>query len=364
MKKELLIIAVLLFSFNFRLSAQQDEARLQHEADSLHKVMFTIDTHIDTPVCTNHPEDDYGVEKGQVTFPLMEKGGLDAALFAVYIEQGPRDAQSLQKAVDYVKNEFLLFGKHLDSNSNVAAQAFDSEDFLKYKAQGKRIVMFSIENGYAIGKDLSNLDMFYDMGVRAITLSHNYNNDICDASRDSVAEWNGLSPFGEQVVARMNELGMIIDLSHTSTSTLFDVIEKSKAPVIASHSAVRKLRNHARNLWDDEIRAIAGHGGLVQVAAEKYFLSATAPKKATVKTFVDHVDYVRNLVGIEHVGVGTDFDGGGGLVDLRNAGDMKNITVEMLRRGYTHDEIKMFWGGNFLRLLRQVEKISEELRGE
>ena len=364
MKKELLIIAVLLFSFNFRLSAQQDEARLQHEADSLHKVMFTIDTHIDTPVCTNHPEDDYGVEKGQVTFPLMKKGGLDAALFAVYIEQGPRDAQSLQKAVDYVKNEFLLFGKHLDSNSNVAAQAFDSEDFLKYKAQGKRIVMFSIENGYAIGKDLSNLDMFYDMGVRAITLSHNYNNDICDASRDSVADWNGLSPFGEQVVARMNELGMIIDLSHTSTSTLFDVIEKSKAPVIASHSAVRKLRNHARNLWDDESRALAGHGGLVQVAAEKYFLSATAPKKATVKTFVDHVDYVRNLVGIEHVGIGTDFDGGGGLVDLRNAGDMKNITVEMLRRGYTHDEIKMFWGGNFLRLLRQVEKISEELRGE
>lgn len=364
MKRKFIIAVSLLLACSYTLCGQQNDEELYRIADSLHNAMFTIDTHIDTPICTNHPEWDYGVEKGQVTFPLMKKGGLDAALFAVYIDQGKRDAVSSQKAVDYVKREIVLFRKYIDEHSDIAAQAYTADDFLKYKAEGKRIVMFAIENGYGIGKEISNLDMFYNLGVRAITLSHNYNNDICDASRDSVAEWNGLSPYGEKVVERMNELGIMIDLSHVATSTLFDVLEKSKAPVFASHSAVRKIRNHARNLWDDEIKAIAAHGGLIQVAAEKYFLSATAPKKATVKTFVDHVDYVKNLVGIEHVGIGTDFDGGGGLVDLRNAGDMKNITVEMLRRGYTHREIKMFWGENFLRVLKEVEKTAKELQGE
>lgn len=339
---------------------QEDDERLMEIADSLHKIIFSIDTHNDTAIAINNPDEDQGVKTGQVTFPLMKQGGLDASLFAIYLDQEPRTDQSRQAAKEKAIREIEKFKQYVNEHSSEAAIAYNSDDFLRLKKEGKSIVMFAIENGFAIGTDIDNLKLFYDMGVRAITLSHNYNNDICDASRDSVAEWGGLSPFGYEVVAKMNELGMMIDVSHTASSTLWDVLEASKAPVFASHSGAWEMKNHPRNLKDEEIIAIAEKGGLIQVATGRFFLSNLPSSQVTVKHLVDHIDHVKSLVGAEHIGIGTDFDGGGGVVGLENAGKMKNVTVELLRRGYTHEEIALFWGGNFLRFMKEVEKISKK----
>lgn len=361
MKKTFLLILFALCG-TLSVAAKQSEEQLARTADSLHKLIFSIDTHNDTAICTNHPDKSYGVVKGQVTFPLMKEGGLDASLFAIYLDQGPRDDASLKKATEYARQEITLFKEHIERHRDEAAQAWCADDFLPLKAQGKSIVMFAIENGYALGKELENVKEFYDMGVRAITLSHNYNNDICDASRDTVAEWGGLSPFGYKVVEKMNELGIMVDVSHVASSTLQDVLECSKAPIIATHSGVWAIKNHPRNLKDEEIMAIAEKGGLIQVATGRFFLSHLPKAQVNVATLVDHIDYVKNLVGIEHVGIGTDFDGGGGVVGLEHAGKMKNVTIEMLRRGYTCDEIALFWGGNFLRFLKVVEKTAKNIR--
>ena len=321
---------------------------------------FTIDTHNDTAISINHPDGDYGVTKGQVTFPMMREGGLDAAFFAIYLEQLGRDSISLLAATEYAKNEIVLFKKYIKNSSNIAAQASSVSELLKNKRKGLRSVVFAIENGYAIGDKLSNVGLFYNMGVRAITLSHNGNNEICDASMDKEIEHNGLSKFGEDVVLEMNRLGIIIDISHASSETLIDVLALSKAPIMASHSGVYSIKNHKRNLKDDEIRAIASRGGVIQVATGRYFLSNKPKGEVGLEELADHIDYVKRLVGAEHIGIGTDFDGGGGVVGLENASKMKNLTEVLKRRGYTKRELKQFWGGNLLRVMRKVEHISEK----
>lgn len=363
LKINLIIISVLGISISLFAQSAQDEAILRARADRLHEKMFSIDTHNDTPICTNHPNDDYGVAKGQVTFPMMKQGGLDAALFAIYQDQGPRDPASSERAKQYAINEIEMFKKYVAGKSDEAAMAYCVDDFLKNKADGKSSVMFTIENGYAISKDIRNVEMFYNMGVRTMTLCHNYNNDICDASRDKV-EHGGLSEFGVEVVREMNRLGMVVDISHASTSTLFDCLKISEAPIIASHSGVYAIRDNPRNLKDYEMIAIAEKGGLVQIASGRFFLSSTLPRnEVKVAHLVDHIDYAVNLIGIEHVGLGTDFDGGGGVVGLEDVSKMKEITIEMMRRGYTDDEISLFWGGNVLRVFREIENIGKEIRG-
>lgn len=357
MKHVLVLFSFLLFAdFIFA----QTDADLFNRADSLHKIMFSIDTHIDTPICTNHPDDDYGVDKGQVTFPLMKKGGLDAALFAIYIEQGGRTDDSLRMATEYVVNEINLFKEHVKKNKKEAGIAYKADDFWKLKKKGKSIVMFSIENGYAFGKDISNVEMFYKLGVRAIVMCHNYDNDVCDASRYQTNEWGGLSPFGYDVVREMNRLGMIVDISHGSTATLYDCLEASKSPIIASHSACYAIKNHPRNLTDQEMRDIAAKGGLVQVSTGTFFISNLPDKVVTIKHIADHIEYAASIIGMDHVGIGTDFDGGGGNIGFENASKARDLTVELMRRGFSDDEIQNFWGRNFLRVLREVERVSRE----
>ena len=337
--------------------AQSDEAALRTRAERLHKKIFSIDTHNDTPIYINHPDSNYGVTKGQVSFPMMKEGGLDAALFAIYQGQGPRDTVSSEKAKRYAINEINMFKEYVAKQNGEAVIAYCVDDFLKYKKQEKSIVMFMIENGYAISKDIANVEMFYDMGVRTMTLCHNSNNDICDSSQDK-PEHGGLSEFGIKVVREMNRLGMVVDVSHASTSTLYDCIKISEAPIIASHSGVWAIKNHPRNLRDDEMIAIAEKGGLVQIATGRFFLSTLPKPEVTVSHIVDHIDYAVNLIGIEHVGLGTDFDGGGGVVGLENVSKMKEVTIEMMRRGYSDEDISLFWGGNVLRVLREIEKIA------
>ena len=207
---------------------------------------------------------------------------------------------------------------------------------------------------------MEKIDEFYRRGVRCITLSHNSANSICDASMDKEAErYGGLSDFGYKVIERMNELGMVIDVSHASSSTLKDVLKYSKAPIAATHSGAWEVKNHKRNLTDDEMRAIAAKGGVIQCATGRFFLSVLPKKDVTIKHLVDHIDHMMKVVGPDHIGLGTDFDGGGGVVGLEDCSKMKSVTVEMLRRGYTPEQLGKFWGGNFIRVWEQVQNCSK-----
>ena len=332
-------------------------------ANMVHEKYVSLDSHNDTAGWLNHPDGDFGVTKGQVTFPLMKEGGLDAAFFAIYLDQGPLNDFSRDSVYNYAMNEIALFKKYIAEHSDEAEIGYAPEDLKKIKKKGKRCVVFALENGYGIGKDLDKINKFYDEGVRYITLCHNYVNDICDASRYTKGHsWGGLSEFGYKVVERMNELGMIIDFSHASSSTLWDLLECSKAPVIATHSSVWELKKNNRNLKDDEIKAIAKAGGLIQLASGRFFLSDLPKKEVTIKHLADHIDYVKNLVGAEYIGLGTDFDGGGGVVGLEDCSKMKDLTKELLLRGYTPYELSLFWGGNFLRVWQKIIDVSKELR--
>lgn len=349
----LLLSLVVLFISPFALFAGgESEEELRKKADEIHAKYFTIDTHNDTALFINDPNMPSSLPKGQVTFPLMRKGGMDAALFAIYIGQGKRDRATLDSAINYVKSNLLQFRSYVENYSG-GSIAYNSDDLIRNKKNGAISVMLAIENGYGIGTDLKNLEMFRDIGVRAITLCHNSNNDICDSAMDKTGpEHNGLSPFGREVVKEMNRLGILIDLSHASSQTLYDVVELSSTPVFASHSAVHAIKPIKRNLTDDEIKAIASTGGLIQIPASTYFLTTDPKDQTTVSHIADHIDYVKNLVGIEYVGLGTDFDGGGGVTDMFSAAEIKNLTVELLRRGYSERELELFWGGNFIRFLK------------
>ncbi|MDR0541276.1 MAG: dipeptidase, partial [Dysgonamonadaceae bacterium] len=211
-------------------------------------------------------------------------------------------------------------------------------------------------NGYGIGKDVRNIRKFYDLGVRYITLSHNGDNDICDAAMDSHSEHNGLSEFGKDVVREMNRLGVMVDISHTSEKTSLDVLELSRYPIIASHSSTKALCNHSRNLSDKLIHAIADKGGVIQVCIYPWFLRKDG--NATVKDLVDHIDYVVQTAGIDHAGIGSDFDGGGGIPGINSVDELPEITMELLRRGYSKEEIAKIWGGNLMRVMDVVQKQS------
>ncbi len=340
-------------------------------ADSIHKRYISIDTHNDAALYLNHPErlkrklqgsNGNTMLKGQVTFDKMKKGGLDASLFAIYLGQKALDKRSLDSAYALCSTELDLFKKYVAEHGDEAEIAYAPEDLEKIKAKGKSAVVLAIENGYPIGEQLNRLDEFYGRGVRCLTLSHNLANCICDASMDKEPErYGGLSDFGYKVIKRMNRIGMVIDVSHASSSTLKDVLECSKAPIVATHSGAWAIKNHKRNLTDEELRAIAGKGGVIQCATGRFFLSTLPKKDVTVKHLVDHIDHIRSVVGPDHIGIGSDFDGGGGVVGLEDCSKMKEVTIEMLKRGYTPEELGKFWGGNFLRLWRQVIEISKEL---
>jgi len=271
--------------------------------------------------------------------------------------------------------------------------------------EGKRAAFIGMENGYPIGKDLSLVKEYYDRGIRYITLCHSSDNDICDSSTDRRnPEDNGLSDFGKKVVAECNRLGIMVDVSHASDKSFFDVLEVTKTPVIASHSCVRSLCDHQRNLSDEMLKALALNNGVIQICFVSSFVKKAKPnperekalaelrekygprsevkdenlrqkmrdeymdiyekypsERATVEELVDHIDYVVSLIGADHVGIGTDFDGGGGVEGCNDVSELPNITEELLRRGYSEEDIQKIWGKNIMRVLKKVVEISEEL---
>lgn len=337
-----------------------NEAKTFRKAKDLHKKMLSVDTHCDTPLEFKKAGFDIGRrETNQVNIPKMEEGMLDAIFFAAYTAQGARDKNSSQKAVD--KIEGLIKGIHeqVEKNKDICDIAYTANDLIRLKSEGKKAIFIGIENGYGIGKDIANIARFKEMGVNYITLCHTKDNDICDTSSDTKHEWNGLSPFGKEVIKEMNRLGIMIDVSHAGEKTFWDVIELSKQPIIASHSSVQTLCYHDRNLTDKQMKAIAKNGGVVQICLVDLFINKDT-KKASLTDAIDHIDYAVKVAGIDHVGIASDFDGGGGLIGCTGSNDMINITVKLIERGYSDEDITKIWGGNFLRVLTDVQNKAEK----
>lgn len=387
----------------------RSEESFEARAAEVHRRMLTVDTHVDTPLRMLGGKFDigarheFGKSGGRVDLPRMKDGGLDAIFFAVYQGQGPRTTEGHEKAKTRAQNVFQAIHDAIGKNSELAGLALTPGDAYRLQEEGKRAVYIGIENGYPIGKDLALIEQFYDLGARYITLCHSRNNEICDSSTDDVVEHHGLSSFGEQVVAEMNRLGMMVDLSHASDETFDDVIRCSKAPIIASHSCAQALCDHRRNMNDDMLRTLAEQGGVIQICFLGAYVKQSEPnpqrdaamKKmrdefgdyqklsesrrreayerweainrqypestANVSDLVDHIDHVVNVAGIEHVGIGTDFDGGGGLEGCQDVSEMGNVTSELMRRGYTEQQLRKIWGGNIMRVFREVEKVAAEM---
>lgn len=348
-----LLPALLLFTA-LGFTAQTDEAaRLLRQAEKIHDRVISIDTHTDTAL--ELVRDDVDLTKVQADFAKLREGRVDCCFYPIFVDQGPLTDASRDSACLWTRGKMEAIRAYIQARPKEAAVALCADDIVKNKKRRKLSLVLGLENGYPIGKDLARLKDFYDLGTRIITLSHNYDNDICDASRYPKNTWGGLSPFGKELIREMNRLGIIIDCSHAATTTLYDCLELSTAPVICSHSCVHAIKDHPRNLTDDEIRAIAAKGGVVQMTTGRWALSWLPHAEVNIGTFCDHVEYIRRLVGVEYVGIGTDFDGGGGMNGLEDASKMKYITVELLRRGWTARELELFWGGNLLRVMRAVE---------
>jgi len=397
-----IFINILLVAF-FLTGCRNSEEQLIKQADKIHASILTVDTHCDTPMEFSDPAFDLGVnnDEGCVDFPKMIKGGLHAEFFAVFTGQGPRNDSTYNKVHKKALDIFSAIYKNVEKNYAMAEIATTPDDAYRLKKAGKIAAFIGVENGYPIGKDLTRIKQYYDLGARYITLAHTKNNDICDSSTDpNGPENNGLSPFGSQVVKEMNRLGMMVDISHISDKSFYDVLKVTNAPVIASHSSCRALCGSPRNLNDDMLVALKENGGVIQICILGNYLKTPEPnpeldlklkelhdrygeynalpdstkkvmrkeyrdiqksyeKPATVKDVVDHIDHVVQVIGIDYVGIGTDFDGGGGVDGCRTASDMKNITIELLRRGYSKADITKIWGGNVMRVLRKVEELAK-----
>jgi membrane dipeptidase len=397
-----IVINILLVTL-FLTGCGNREQQLVKQADRIHASILTVDTHCDTPMEFSDPAFDLGVRSsdGCVDFPKMKEGGLHAEFFAVFTGQGPRNDSSFNIVHEKALEIFNAIRKNVEKNSSVAELATTPDDAYRLKSEGKIAAFIGMENGYPIGKDISRIKQYYDLGARYITLAHTKNNDICDSSTDPAgAENDGLSSFGTQVVKEMNRLGMMVDISHISDKSFYDVLKVTVAPVIASHSSCRALCGSPRNLSDDMLLALKENGGVIQICILGNYLKTAEPnpeldskikelknkygdynalpdstkklahkeyrdiqkkyeKPATVKDVADHIDHVVQVIGVDYVGIGTDFDGGGGVDGCRTASEMKNITIELLRRGYSKSDITKIWGGNVMRVLRKVEEIGK-----
>ena len=329
-----------------------EEARLYRVSRRFHGHNITVDSHCDTPMLF---EKGYLLEERSSTALVdlhkMTEGGLDVATMVAYIPQGPRDANSLSVATEYADGLLAGIAERVGNNSGHAVLCDDPDRLSGFKGEGRKIIMRGIENGYAIGLDISNIERYSRMGVVYMTLCHNGDNDICDSARGN-GEHGGLSAFGRDVVKEMNRVGMVIDLSHAAESTFYDVLECSTQPVVCSHSSCRALCGHPRNLTDEQIKAIAAKGGVVQVTMYSGFLREEGV--ATLEDFMRHLEHAISVAGIDHVGIGTDFDGDGAVVGCSSASQLRNVTRELFRRGYDAADITKIWGGNWLRVLREV----------
>jgi microsomal dipeptidase-like Zn-dependent dipeptidase len=297
----------------------------------------------------------------------METGGLDAAFFSLYQEQGDD-----LTAAGYANAFATAFDKLLAIRRLTSEMAPDriglattADDVRRIAGEGRLVALLGLENGYALGEDPENVRRLAELGVRYLSLAHNGNNQLADSNTSEVdgTRWNGLSRLGQEVVAEANRWGVVLDISHPSKEANLQTMTLSRAPVMASHSSVRGLTDHARNLDDEQLLAVGRNGGVVHVTAYPAFLRIPGREgRVGVAELVDHVDYIADLIGVDHVGISSDFDGGGGIEGWDDASETLNVTLELVRRGYSEEEIAKIWSGNVLRVLEEAERVGREIR--
>jgi membrane dipeptidase len=393
------------------VAASADEAGLDAKARAIQSRIITIDTHTDIPTFFATPKYDPGKDNPPpvlVDIPKMRQGGLDVVFFIAYVEQTKRDAAGYAEAASEAFAKFAAIHRMTDEQyPSEIGLALTSADIRRIHAQGKRVALIGIENGYSVGREPALLDIYYRLGARYFGLVHNGHNDIADSAQpqsdlgdrpnDKGGEHGGLSSYGRELIARCNDLGIMVDVSHSAKSTTLDAIKASRAPIIASHSAVFALNPHPRNMSDEEMKLLAKKGGVIQIIAFDEYLKAMPKEKkaargklakslgltsldaffdaspavkakyragsaaldkkyprATVRDLVDHIDYAVKLIGIDHVGIASDFQGGGGIEGWSNAGETLNVTKELVRRGYSEADIGKLWGGNVMRVMDEV----------
>jgi membrane dipeptidase len=402
------------------------------KAREIHERVIALDTHIDFAPADLVGENNYTQRlHTQFDLPKMVDGGLDGLFFSIYVGQTretqnpealkPSGYERAYKAAVEKFDAVQRFTRELAPDK--IELALTAADVKRISAQGKKIALMGVENGYPLGEDIARVKEFFDRGARYLSLTHNGHNQLADShtgERDGW-KWNGVSPLGKQVIGELNRLGIMVDISHASKETMMQTAALSKAPIIASHSAVRALCDVSRNMDDEQLLALKKTGGVIQVVAYNTFVKTTKPdsperaaalaaakreynlpdavgpgqrarfqaaltqmsadrraeyeKKlaaideqhpgdplVNLKDFVDHIDYAVKLIGIDHVGISSDFDGGGGVIGWNDASETFNVTLELVRRGYTEEQIGKLWSGNLLRVMGEVQRIAREMQ--
>lgn len=400
-------------------TAQAPDAALVAKARAIHDRVIALDTHNDINPADFTPERNYTQRLDtQVNLPKMVEGGLDASFFIVYVGQGPMTPEGYERAYQQAIEKFDAI--HRLAERIAPAQiglATRAADVPRIAASGRKVALIGVENAYPIGTDLSLVKAFAERGARYMSLAHNGNSQFADSNtseRDGTLH-GGLSPLGRQLIAELNTWGILVDISHPSKAANMQAMELSKAPVVASHSAARALADHSRNLDDEQLMALKRTGGVVQTVAFDSYVKIKPPDSperaaaiaelrkelgaarpgpgaaaspaaaaearakfrarlaeidarfppppmATVADFVDHIDYLVKKIGIDHVGISSDFDGGGGVRGWNGADETFNVTLELVKRGYTEEQIGKLWSGNLLRVMEAAERVAKELQ--
>jgi len=374
-------------------------------AKAMQESLITLDSHLDTPANFARPGwdmlDRHKVEdRSQVDYPRMVEGGLKGGFFAVYTPQGPRTPEGDNAARDAALIRAMEIREMLARHPSEFALALKADDAAAIDAKGKRFVFMSIENSYPLEADLSLMATFQKLGVRLIGPAHFKNNDLADSATDK-PEWHGLSPKGKTFVAEANRLGLMLDASHASDDVLDQMMALSKTPIVLSHSGCKAVFDHPRNIDDNRLRALAANGGVIQVNTFSSYLIAT-PKnpdrdtaiavlmkkaegpmtpekeaelgsemraidakypspKASFEDFMNHLNHALKIAGVDHVGIGADMDGGGGVVGMEDVSGYWKITQRLMEEGYSREDLAKIWGGNLLRVMRQAEAYKASL---
>ena len=332
-----------------------NEAASFKEAKRIHDRILSLDSHCDTPMFFDQ-QIDFASRDPKILVDLhkMTEGRLDATIMVAYLKQLELTDEALLAATakaDRILNEIEAM---VAKNCTAMDIAYTPADLYRLKSEGKKAIMLGIENGYAIGQDIKNVERFRKRGVVYMTLCHNGNNQLCGSAKYNEKNL-GVNAFGEQVIQEMNRVGMMVDISHAGEQTFYDALAISNTPIVASHSSSRALCNHPRNLTDDQLKALAAKGGIAQVTLYSGFLREEGP--ATIQDTIEHLNHMVNIMGVEHVGIGTDFDGDGGIIGCASASELINFTRCLLKERYSEEDIRRIWGGNFLRVMKEVQKV-------
>ena len=330
-----------------------DRASEFAEAKRLHNKILTLDSHCDTPMF--FPQGiEFSHRDPKILYDLhkMTEGRTDAVTMVAYLPQPKEGEQFDGSPLTFADNIFDKIESIVDESKDYLSIARTPADLYANKRQGKKSIMLGIENGLALNHDIKNVQHFADRGIVYITLCHNGDNDICDSARGNNTH-NGVSEFGEQVIKEMNRLGIMVDLSHGGEKSFYDALEISSTPIVCSHSNCKALCDVPRNLTDDQMRALAQKGGVVQTTLYHGFLRTDA--EANIKDAIDHLNHTIDIMGIDHVGLGTDFDGDGGVIGIKDASELINFTIQLLRNRFSESDIEKIWGGNWLRVMTEVQ---------